>query len=112
MLDREGAAIADVWLAYDPEIGLHMGRTDFINSFFEKVSVSDALRLARAARAHAWAEIDAFHPEALPWYCRSCGCNYAESQWKVQIRFDEDDPGWVDSYRGWCPQGHERMIAD
>jgi hypothetical protein len=106
--DRDGEVVGEIWLARDKD-GTFMGRTPFINNFQERITDEERDDLMWAALAEEWDEIDRFHPEALPWYCRQCACNYAEKAWKIFPRFDEDH---LDSYRGWCPEGHERMIAD
>lgn len=107
--DAHREVVGEVWFARD-EQGPFMGRTPFINNFLERLTLEEAENLAWAAMLEDWADVDRFHPEALPWYCRECGCNYAQSSWRITERFDED--GWLDSYRGHCPEGHERMIAD
>lgn len=88
-----------------------ISRTDFINSFSTEISAQRAADLAKAAQRRDWALLNSFDPEFLPWYCPKCGVIYASDQWKVWAKFDEGEH-WLDSYRGACPQGHERMIAD
>lgn len=113
VLDHAGAQVAEVWFAWK-DGAWHMGRSVFINSFEERIRYDDCGRLSLAAEERDWATLDAFHPEALPWFCRTCECNYPEKSWHVFERSDDDEDGfvWLDSHRGKCPHGHERMIAD
>lgn len=109
VLDAAGEEVGEVWFAWK-QGQWHVGRTPFINSFEERLRYDECGKLAVAAVDKDWATLDAFHPELLPWFCRQCGCNYEEPAWCISERFEED--GWLDSYRGRCPEGHERMIAD
>lgn len=109
VLDAGGQSIAEVWFAWK-EGSWRVGRTQFINIFEERLTPDECGRLTVAAEDQDWATLDAFHPEMLPWFCSKCGCNYAQRAWQTSPQFDDD--GWPDSYRGVCPQGHERMIAD
>ena len=112
ILDRNGRAVAEI-IVTDGNGTFTLERTTFINSFKTEVAHADADRLRAAAEREDWATIDAFDPEMLPWYCRSCACNYASDEWSVWARFDDDEGfHWLDSYRGLCPNGHQRMIAD
>jgi hypothetical protein len=107
--DAEGNAVGEVWITCGDD-GHYLGRTDFINNFNERIARDRVASLMFAAERQDWAEIDRFHPEALPWFCRRCKCNYPSTAWRITPRFDDD--GFLDSYRGRCPEGHERMIAD
>ncbi len=84
--------------------------TPFINEFAMELTPEQASFISTKLQNRDWEGLDKFHPEILPWYCRLCNKNYPEAVWRVFPRFEED--GWLDSYRGQCPYGHERMIAD
>lgn len=107
--DAAGAAVAEVVIR--DVSGRHfVERTTFINSFSQEVSATEASAIRELALGNDWAALNDYDPEFLPWFCRACARNYPEHQWKVFPQFDEDH--WLDSYRGICPYGHERMIAD
>jgi hypothetical protein len=108
VIDGDRQVVGDIWVAKDRD-GPFMGRSRFINSFQKRLTEDEAEDVMWAALAEEWADIDRIDGEALPWYCRECGCNYAEEAWKIFPRFEEEH---LDSYRGRCPEGHERMIAD
>lgn len=110
VLDNLGRQIAEILLGEVKGV-FTLERTTFINSFKVEISAADAERLGTAAARRDWAALNAFHPEMLPWYCPKCGCNYAEDSWKVWAQLDPNDD-WLDSYRGVCPHGHQRMVAD
>ena len=109
VVDAQGECVAEVWFVWKNGLP-HLGRTRFINDFEETLRHDVCGVLALAASEKDWATLDAFHPEALPWYCRTCRQIYPESAWKIWEQFEDD--GWLDSFRGLCPRGHERMIAD
>jgi hypothetical protein len=109
VVDPAGECVAEVWFVWKDGMP-HLGRTPFINNFEEPLRHDVYGLVGQAVYEKNWAVLDAFHPEALPWYCRNCKQIYAESAWKIFEKFEDD--GWRDSYRGFCPEGHERMIAD
>ncbi|HEX6041588.1 hypothetical protein [Longimicrobium sp.] len=47
-----------------------------------------------------------------PFYCVYCNAVYCGACWRTEEIMDPDLPGWVDSVRGVCPAGHERMLSD
>ena len=109
ILDAEGNPIAEVIVREHD--GRHIvERTTFISSFSREIPQATAIGIRVALLSQDWKTLDAFDPEFLPWYCRRCEQNYHASQWKTSARIEDD--GWVDSYRGRCPRGHERMLAD
>lgn len=57
--------------------------------------------------AQALFEID---PESAPFYCPKCEACYCSEHWAYWDVIEED--GWLDSTRGTCVQGHERMLSD
>jgi len=111
ILDAKGNKIATIWVTNRNGM-LTLERSTFINEFSRVISVPESVQVEQAAAIGDWAALDSFDPELMPWYCRTCKCNFAEKAWHTWPKFDEDDPAWLDSYRGRCPNGHERMIAD
>ena len=107
--DVEGESVAEVFVR-EQDGRYFIERTTFINSFSKEVSQAAALGIRLSALNGDWKALNSLDPEFLPWYCPDCGQNYAEKRWQVHPRYDEDQ--WLDSYRGVCPKGHERMLAD
>ena len=110
--DRENREVAEI-IFRDEDGLLSVERSAFINSFRMSIDRARMEMLIAAASRKDWASLNAFDPEFLPWFCPKCGCNFAADAWSVRAVFD-DTPGehWLDSYRGVCPNGHERMVAD
>ena len=51
--------------------------------------------------------------ELLPAYCPECDRVYCQAHWSVwQVRDEDVDYFWLVSFRGRCPEGHERMLED
>ncbi len=109
VLDAEVNSIADV-IILEQDGRYFVERTTFINSFSKETERDKASALREALLSQNWKFLDAFDPEFLPWYCRECEQNYHQDQWVQSVALEED--GWVDSIRGRCPKGHERMLAD
>ncbi len=110
VLDIEGLSIAEITVR-EVNGRYYIERTLFINSFSREVDQLTATRIRKSALSNDWKTLHSFHAEFLPWYCPICDQNYAESQWQVRTIFEGED-NWLDSFRGICPRGHERMIAD
>jgi hypothetical protein len=87
-------------------------RSPFINTWRVKMGDEQVELIVDAVEKEDWVTLDKVDPEFLPWYCRECGCNYAADKWNTWRKYDDDDGSWLDSIRGRCPKGHERMIAD
>lgn len=64
---------------------------------------------AAAPGARALYQLDL---EYTPTYCPTCDATYCTAHWRTWLEFDKDEPSWMDSIRGTCPKGHERMIQD
>jgi hypothetical protein len=112
VLRRDEGQIGEVSFAWK-DGAWHLGRSAFIIDFEERLSNDDCGRLSLAAEERDWATLDAFHALALPWYCRTCGHNYAEESWRVAGRGIGSDDGAVRLHGtvAICPDGHERAIA-
>jgi hypothetical protein len=76
-----------------------------------QVAGSETRELLASGRAGA-GELYALDPEYTPFYCPGCDAVYCGEHWIRWDVFDDDMPGWRDSIRGRCPQGHERMLED
>ena len=51
--------------------------------------------------------------ELAPFWCPDCHATYCGDHWRSWMEFEHDElPGWLDSIRGVCPRGHERMLED
>lgn len=110
IIDNDGQSIAIICIRETK--GRHViERSRFINSFSRVVDEATAFKMREFALSKNWKAFNNFDPEILPWYCPKCEQNYAESKWRVRPIFEGEDL-WLDSHRGRCPQGHERMIAD
>lgn len=108
LLDRNGAEVAELWISW-ARGAPRLGRTPFLSPFERKLRYDDCGDLCVAAEDHDWRTIDKFDPAVLPWYCRTCNCNYAESSWQIFPRWTKE--GRVKGYGGVCPEGHERVLA-
>ena len=59
------------------------------------------------------AELFAIDLELAPFWCPECEAVYCGEHWTHWMEFDHDIlPAWMDSIRGICPEGHERMLED
>ena len=59
------------------------------------------------------AQLFALDFELAPFWCPECGAVYCGEHWRTWMVFEDDPiPGWMDSVRGVCPRGHERMLED
>ena len=112
VLDLAGAQLAELWFAWK-DGAWHLGRSAFITDFEQRLRHDDCGRLCLAAEERDWATLDAFHPLALPWYCRSCGHNHPQTSWRTVRRSAGDDERIGDLLRQQriCPHGHERAVA-
>ena len=110
ILDANAMPIAEITIR---ELdGRHfIERTKFINSFCHEVDEATMIKLRELALNKNWNALNSLDPEFLPWYCTKCEQNYAENKWRVYPVYEDDDH-WLDSYRGSCPKGHNRMMAD
>lgn len=109
VLDPAGTQVAELWFAWK-EGAWHLGRSAFIVGFELRLRHDDCGRLALAAEERDWATLDAFHPLALPWYCRTCGHNHPENSWRMSG--PRDGAARLHGLLGICPNGHERAIAN
>lgn len=59
------------------------------------------------------AQLHALDFELAPFWCPDCRAVYCGEHWRTWMEFEHDElPGWLDSIRGTCPHGHERMLED
>ena len=59
------------------------------------------------------AELYALDFELAPFWCPDCSATYCGDHWRSWMEFEHDPlPAWLDSIRGTCPHGHERMLED
>lgn len=106
VLDARGCEIAELWVWWRKGVP-YLGRSRFIGSFERQLRYDECGHLCVAAEDGDWATIDAFDPQALPWYCRACGYNYGEEDWTIVSRGSIG--GGI--LGGICPGGHERVVA-
>ena len=50
--------------------------------------------------------------EGLDAYCPECNLIYCKDHWIMEVKYDDDFPGFYDCTYGTCPKGHRRMIDD
>lgn len=111
VLDPVGAVVAELWFSWK-EGAWHLGRSEFIAGFEQRLRSDDCGRLCLAAAERQWATLNAFHPLALPWYCAECRHNHPEESWRTGSSRDQDNsPSRLYGVMGFCPYGHERAIA-
>lgn len=71
--------------------------------------------LAQQIAAVLWdpAALLAINFELVPFWCPQCAASYCGEHWRTEMVFEHDPlPAWLDSIRGECPYGHERMLED
>lgn len=76
------------------------------------VAEEDLPRLRRALEQGNAQALYALDPLWAPFYCPNCDRSYCNNHWRVELRFDDDFPGWYDCAYGTCPEGHRRLIDD
>jgi hypothetical protein len=75
--------------------------------------VTPELRERIAAALADPAALLAIDLELAPFWCPVCEAGYCADHWRRELVFDHDPlPAWLDSIRGECPYGHERMVED
>ncbi len=47
-----------------------------------------------------------------PFYCPKCRRPYCIKHWEVEVRYDDESPGFYDCSLGTCPMGHRRKVDD
>jgi hypothetical protein len=111
VLDGAGLEIAALEI-YQEQGHWWVERSLFVTAFRHIVDDKKIPALVRAIENHQWAALDSVDDEFLPWFCRDCGCNHAEEQWRISSIVEEDESGELNSRRrGTCPKGHERTVV-
>lgn len=54
----------------------------------------------------------ALNTEWASFYCPTCDRSYCRAHWQLDVRYDDDYPGWYDCAYGVCPAGHRRLVDD
>ena len=70
----------------------------------------DAVR--KALERGDWRALFAIDLEYAPFFCAECGANYCPREWREELVWDDQDPGFLDATYGTCPNGHRRMLFD
>jgi hypothetical protein len=87
-------------------------RSSFTSEMTAAVPTQNLEKVQCAISEHDAAALFALDLEFVPFYCPQCNANYCGDHWDHWLVFDDDMPSWLDSIRGICPQGHERMLED
>lgn len=77
-------------------------------------------RIGAAGLARLWAilarrdapALYAVNAEWASFYCPVCDRSYCRAHWRLDVRYDDDFPGWYDATYGTCPTGHTRLVDD
>jgi hypothetical protein len=85
-------------------------RTSFMGILQVSESPEGFVKLRKAIEERDLWMIHAIDFELVPFLCIDCKVVYCGKHWHVWNARDDD--GWVDSVRGRCPRGHERMLED
>jgi hypothetical protein len=107
---RCGARAGSIRIQLSPE-GATIRRDGFTGLLTAALSPEAAARLEAALELGASA-VFGLDPEYAPFYCPGCKASYCGEHWDREDVFDDDFPGWHDSIRGRCPNGHERTLED
>jgi hypothetical protein len=83
--------------------GDELRRVSFTSALTQRATDTVRRALADAAALHR------LDPELVPSYCPVCQANYCGEHWRRWVVFENDH---LDSIRGTCPNGHERMLED
>ena len=95
------------------DAGIEVIRRSFVGTLTQKVNEAQAVAIRAALDADFSAPaLYALDPELAPFWCPQCGQSYCGAHWQTELVWDEDLPDWLDSIRGRCPAGHERMLDD
>jgi len=88
-------------------------RSGLLRNLQAAVTELDYARAFSAIASGDVREIYSYDFELAPFFCPPCGKVYCASHWNIRNVFDNDD-GYIslDSVRGTCPHGHERMLQD
>ncbi|CAN5498948.1 hypothetical protein BH10ACI2_BH10ACI2_21540 [soil metagenome] len=103
----EPAGTVNIWLEGS---AVKLDRRSFTGSMSLTIpneSVADTI--GSVVRGDHWALFE-FDLEICPFLCNICDVVICGKHWIWWNVFDDD--GWQDSVRGYCPQGHERMLED
>ena len=119
--------LAEVWIScsrcpafaafvtlYGVPGGFEVVRRSFTSTLTQPLAAEAAERVRAAiyTESGAAAALFAVDPELVPCYCPDCGFSYCGDHWETWLAYDDDIPHWIDSIRGRCPEGHERMLED
>lgn len=80
-----------------------------ISGWYDDAAI-DPIRAA--LQAHDARDLFAINNEFTRFYCSTCDRWYCRNHQTIDVRFDDDYPGWYDATYATCPQGHHRMIDD
>lgn len=100
--DAHGFALAEVWFWWK-DGAWYFSRTPYLGPFELRLRFDEAGELVLAAKDRVWQALDAFHPMALPWFCRTCGCNHPEEAWGIRAA-----SGTSEVIQRVCPDDHPR----
>jgi len=77
-----------------------------------RVAPENESRLRAILEAPDARSLYALDDEWASFYCPTCGRSYCSDHWQLDVRYDDDFPGWYDCTYGTCPAGHRRMVDD
>lgn len=109
---RDGARAATVRLHGGAAGGWLVAVDSFVCMTQHRVPADVAAAVGRALAEGLAGELHAIDLEFAPFFCPVCAESYCGDCWTCFEVFDDDFPGWLDSVRGRCPAGHERMLMD
>lgn len=95
------------------DTGFEAVRRSFVGTMTRRVTPAEAEAIRTALADETSAPLlYAIDPELVPCWCPGCGRSYCGAHWRIETVWDADMPDWLDSIRGRCPAGHERMLDD
>jgi hypothetical protein len=98
---------------YEHDDGGEIIRDSFTSPLTLRVGTEDCERIRSAIRAGDIQTLHEFYLEVASFYCPDCGTCYCGDHWVRWSAFDDEEGfDWLDSIRGLCPRGHQRMLED
>lgn len=105
-------SVANLVQIFTSENNIKIMRFGFLGKVEFNRSPDELAKLSSAILSGDPKAVYDYDLEFVPCYCPTCDAVYCKDHWHHWVKFDEVEPWWFDSFRGRCPNGHERMLQD